>query len=71
MWNRIDNTLQWIGAVLVIMGHILNTQNLQGDIAAFFLGTLFFYAWSIRTRNWAQITVNTVAFTILGWALVR
>ena len=60
-----------MGAVLIIIGHTLNTQNLQGDIAAFFLGTVFFYAWSIRTRNWAQITVNTVAFAILAWALVR
>jgi len=71
MWHRIDNVLQWMGAILIIIGHILNTQNLQGDIPAFFLGTLFFYAWSIRTRNWAQITVNTVAFAILTWALVR
>lgn len=42
--NRIDNAVQWVGAVLIILGHILNTHNLQGDIVCFFLGTVFFYA---------------------------
>lgn len=71
MQNRINHILQWTGAVLIIMGHALNVQNLQGDIVCFLIGTVLFYAWSIRTRNWAQITVNTVAFIILSSALLR
>ena len=64
---KLDDTLQWIGAVGVIGGHVLNAVGPAAypyNIMAFFAGTLFFMAWSVRQMNRPQTLVNTVALAI-------
>ena len=71
---KLDDTLQWIGAVGVIGGHVLNAVGPAAypwNIMAFFLGTLFFMAWSVRQMNRPQTLVNTVALAIGLMGLYR
>lgn len=67
-----NEALQWIGAVFIILGHLLNAIGLDGwNILAFTMGTIAFFAWSIRVVNKPQLTVNIVATTICILGLWR
>lgn len=64
---KLDDVLQWIGAVGVILGHTLNAVGPAAypyNIFAFFVGTCFFMIWSTRAMNRPQTLVNTVALVI-------
>lgn len=64
---KLDDALQWIGAVGIILGHGLNAVGPGAypyNIVAFFAGTLFFMAWSTRVMNRPQTLVNSVALAI-------
>jgi hypothetical protein len=68
---NIDEALQWSGAVFIILGHSLNAIGGQDpwNIAAFFLGTIAFLAWTLRVNNRPQMLVNVIAITtcLLGF----
>jgi hypothetical protein len=64
---KLDEVLQWTGAVGVIGGHVLNAVGPAAypyNIIAFFVGTIFFMIWSTRVMNRPQTLVNIVALTI-------
>ena len=66
-----DEILQWIGAVAIIAGHVLNAigpATHPYNIVAFTLGTIAFGIWSVRVANKPQLIVNVVAMTtcVLG-----
>lgn len=61
----INNILQWVGALFIIAGHLLNAINVDGwNIAAFTVGTIAFMAWAVRVANKPQLLVNVVALTL-------
>ena len=64
---KLDDALQWVGAVGVIAGHSLNAVGpwaYPWNVVAFFIGTVFFMAWSVRQMNRPQTLVNIVALAI-------
>ena len=64
---KLDDGLQWVGAVGVIGGHSLNAVGPAAypwNVVAFFIGTTFFMAWSVRQMNRPQTLVNIVALAI-------
>ena len=66
-YKHIDDTLQWIGAVAIIAGHVLNAIGpavYPYNIAVFAVGTVAFLAWAIRVANKPQAVVNVVALAI-------
>jgi hypothetical protein len=66
-YKHIDDTLQWIGAVAIIAGHVLNAVGpsmYPYNIAVFAVGTVAFLAWAIRVANKPQAVVNVVALAI-------
>lgn len=69
--QRINEGLQWVGAVFIILGHSLNALGNQDpwNIVAFFLGTIAFFTWTIRVGNRPQGLVNVIAITtcLLGF----
>ena len=68
----INNVLQWVGALFIIAGHVLNTLAIDGwNIAAFTVGTVAFLMWSLRVANKPQMTVNVVAITVCVVGLFR
>jgi hypothetical protein len=75
-YRETDNLLQWIGAVAIIVGHILNTLGSQyhsdfWNILAFAIGTTAFLLWSIRVANKPQMMVNVVAMTTCTVGLIK
>jgi hypothetical protein len=67
MKSKINETLQWIGAVFIITGYSLNSTGPAAypyNILAFFVGTILFMIWSIRVANRPQLIVNGVALAI-------
>jgi len=65
--KQIDDALQWLGAVAIIAGHVLNSigpSMYPYNIAVFAVGTVAFLAWAVRVRNLPQAVVNLVALAI-------
>ena len=74
MKQNINEILQWAGAVFIIAGHSLNAVGPTAypyNILAFFLGTVLFFAWTIRVANKPQMLVNVVALAVTSFGLVR
>ena len=65
--QKLNDTLQWTGAVAIIAMHILNAVGPEAypyNIIAAFVGTVAFLAWTVRVRNLPQFTVNVIALAI-------
>lgn len=74
MKSKINEILQWIGALFIIIGHVLNAIGpscYPYNIVAFTLGTVFFLAWTLRVKNKPQMIVNIVAITTCLTGLVN
>lgn len=62
-----NEVLQWVGAVAIIAGHVLNAVGPSAypyNIVAFTVGTVAFLTWTIRVANKPQFVVNAVALTL-------
>jgi hypothetical protein len=62
-----DEVLQWVGAVAIIAGHVLNAVGPKvypWNILAFTIGTIAFLIWTIRVANKPQMVVNLVALAL-------
>ena len=71
--NKTNDIIQWIGALAIIAGHVLNAIGPAAypwNIAAFTLGTIAFLTWTIRVKNTPQMVVNLVAMVTCGIGLV-
>ena len=69
-----NETLQWIAAIFVILGHVFNAIGpvmYPWNILVFFIGIAFFLTWSLRVRNRPQTVVNVVSLAIAVLGLVR
>ena len=67
MTDKLDEILQWSGAVAIVAGHSLNAVGpavYPWNIVAFVVGTVLFLAWAVRVRNGPQLMVNIVALLI-------
>ena len=67
MRSKVNEALQWVGALFIIAGHSLNAIGPSAypyNIIAFFVGTVAFMTWTIRVRNKPQFVVNLVALTL-------
>ena len=74
MKTKVNEILQWIGAVFIIAGHTLNSVGpsvYPYNILAFFAGTVFFFAWTIRVANKPQMLVNIVALVITISGMIK
>ena len=71
---KLNDILQWIGAVFIIVGHICNyigPSVYPYNIVAFTLGTIMFLTWTIRVKNNPQMVVNIVAIVTCVIGLVN
>ena len=67
---KLNEVLQWVGAVLIVGGHALNSLGSEyhhdlWNIVSFTLGTAFFLVWALRVANKPQATVNIISITIM------
>ncbi len=69
---KLNEVLQWTGALFIIAGHVLNSIGIDGwNILAFFIGTIAFLTWTIRVANKPQMLVTVVAIVTCGAGLYR
>lgn len=71
---KLNDILQWIGAVFIIVGHVCNSIGPDAypyNIVAFTLGTIAFITWTIRVKNRPQFIVNAVAIVTCLMGLVK
>ena len=62
-----NEVLQWVGAVFIIAGHVLNAVGVSAypyNIVAFTGGTIAFLWWTLRVANKPQMLVNVVALAL-------
>jgi hypothetical membrane protein len=62
-----NEVLQWVGAVAIIAGHVLNAVGpsvYPYNILVFAVGTILFLVWAVRVRNRPQAMVNVVSLAI-------
>ena len=65
--TQIDNTLQWTGAVAIVLGHAFNAMGpamYPWNIIVFAIGTVMFMLWALRVGNRPQLMVNVVSLAI-------
>ena len=75
-YRTIDEVLQWVGAVLIIGGHALNSLGAEyhkdfWNIASFTAGTALFLIWAVRVKNRPQATVNVISIAIMVVGLFK
>jgi hypothetical protein len=71
---KVNDILQWFGAVFIIAGHVCNAIGpsvYPYNIVAFTLGTIAFMYWTIRVKNRPQLIVNIVAIVTCLMGLVN
>jgi hypothetical protein len=64
---KFNDGIQWIGATLIIVGHVLNAigpSMYPYNIIVFALGTITFLTWAYRVNNKPQLVVNVVSLAI-------
>jgi len=72
--TQIDNTLQWTGAVAIVLGHAFNAMGpamYPWNIIVFAIGTVMFMLWALRVGNRPQLMVNVVSLAIGILGLVK
>ena len=65
--NKTNDILQWIGAVALVLGHILNAVGPAAypyNIFVFAVGTVLFLTWAVRVANKPQMMVNAISLAI-------
>lgn len=70
----LNELLQWFGAGFIIVGHVLNAIGPSAypyNILTFLIGTMFFFAWTLRVKNTPQMAVNVVALCIGSVGVAR
>jgi hypothetical protein len=75
--EKVNNIIQWCGALFIILMHVLNSALEYGysvrpcNLVAASLGTICFMLWSYRVENKPQLLVNVVAMAICILGLVK
>lgn len=64
---KLNDVLQWVGAVFVIGGHSLNAIGpsvYPFNLIVFAVGTGCFLTWAYRVKNRPQLLVNVISIII-------
>jgi hypothetical protein len=67
MFDFKNEVIQWVGAVAIIAGHVLNAMGPAAypwNILVFAVGTVAFLVWAARVGNKPQVVVNFVSLSI-------
>lgn len=71
---KLNDVLQWTGAIFVIGGHSLNAIGpavYPYNLIVFAIGTILFMIWAFRVKNRPQLLVNIVSISIGIAGLVK
>jgi hypothetical protein len=65
--QKLNDAIQWTGTLFVLIMYYL--MNLRPELAPYNLiaglcGSIAYFAWTIRVRNYPQMVINIVAMTL-------
>lgn len=72
--NKINETIQWLGTAFVLsMYAVMNLFPTHTALIQTFglLGSIAFFTWTVRVKNYPQMTINAVAMTLCITGLIR
>lgn len=72
--NKANDIIQWTGTAFVLAMYAV--MNLFPNHIVFIqlfglLGAIAFFTWTVRVRNYPQMTINAVAMTLCVTGLIR
>lgn len=71
---RFNDVIQWVGTAFVLLMYLV--MNVYPQHIVFIqlfglLGALSFFAWTLRVKNYPQMTINVVAMTLCVVGLLK
>ena len=72
--NKANEIIQWTGTAFILaMYAVMNIFPQQIIYIQLFglLGAISFFTWTVRVKNWPQMTINAVAMTLCVVGLLR
>ena len=72
--NKLNEIIQWTGTVFIlVMYAVMNIIPQHIVLIQLFglLGAVSFFAWTVRVKNYPQMTINAVAMTLCVVGLIR
>jgi hypothetical protein len=65
--QKLNDTIQWVGTGFVLIMYYL--MNLRPDLTPYNLiaglcGSIAYFTWTIRVKNYPQMLINVVAMTL-------
>ncbi len=72
--KTLDDSIQWLGTLFILMMYAV--MNLFPEHIIFIqlfglLGAVCFFTWTVRVKNYPQMTINAVAMTLCVTGLIR
>jgi hypothetical protein len=67
MKSKFNETLQWLGAAFIILGHVFNSigpSMYPWNIVVFATGASMFLTWAYRVNSRPQAVVNLVSLVV-------
>ena len=72
--NKLNEIIQWTGTLFILaMYAVMNLFPLHIVLIQLFglLGAVSFFAWTVRVKNYPQMTINAVAMTLCVVGLIK
>ena len=72
--KTLNDTIQWLGTAFILMMYaVMNIwpQHIVYIQLFGLLGATAFFTWTVRVRNYPQMTINAVAITLCVVGLLR
>jgi len=72
--NKINDSIQWLGTAFILaMYAVMNIIPQHIVLIQLFglLGAICFFTWTVRVKNYPQMTINAVAITLCVTGLLR
>ncbi len=72
--KTLNDTIQWLGtAFILVMYLVMNVFPQHIVLVQLFglLGAIAFFTWTVRVKNYPQMTINAVAITLCCTGLIR
>jgi hypothetical protein len=72
--NKLNEIIQWTGTVFIlVMYAVMNIIPQHIVLIQLFglLGAVSFFVWTVRVKNYPQMTINAVAMTLCVVGLIR
>jgi hypothetical protein len=72
--NKLNDSIQWLGTAFILAMYAV--MNLFPQLILYIqlfglLGAICFFTWTVRVRNYPQMTINAVAMTLCVTGLIR